>query len=62
MSNSIHVEKLTKKYGEFTAVDSIDLSIKQGELFGLLDQMEQANQLLSACWLLYLVQLVEVLN
>ncbi len=27
---------LTKKYGEFTAVDSLDLSIGRGEIFGLL--------------------------
>jgi ABC-2 type transport system ATP-binding protein len=27
---------LTKRYGHFTAVDSLDLSIQQGEIFGLL--------------------------
>jgi ABC-2 type transport system ATP-binding protein len=27
---------LTKKYGEFTAVDDLDLSIQKGEIFGLL--------------------------
>jgi len=32
----IHIEKLTKKYGDFTAVDSLDLDIKEGEIFGLL--------------------------
>jgi ABC-2 type transport system ATP-binding protein len=28
--------RLTKKYGEFTAVDSLDLTIHRGEVFGLL--------------------------
>ena len=34
--NAIEIKQLTKKFGNFTAVDSIDLVIKQGELFGLL--------------------------
>lgn len=32
----IVINQLTKKYGIFTAVDSLDLSIPQGEIFGLL--------------------------
>src|SRR5216117_3394670 len=32
----IELRGLTKKYGEFTAVDSIDLSVPDGELFGFL--------------------------
>ena len=32
----IHVEKLTKFYGDFCAVDSIDLDIHKGEIMGLL--------------------------
>jgi ABC-2 type transport system ATP-binding protein len=32
----ITLEKLTKRYGSFTAVDSIDLSVPPGELFGFL--------------------------
>lgn len=32
----IETRGLTKRYGEFTAVDSLDLSINQGEVFGLL--------------------------
>ena len=28
---------LTKQYGNFTAVDHIRLSIRKGEIFGLLD-------------------------
>jgi len=32
----IELKQLTKKYGEFTAVDRLDLTIRQGEIFGLL--------------------------
>ena len=34
--NAIEVEKLTKKFGEFTAVDSLTFSVKSGEIFGFL--------------------------
>ncbi|HYI21832.1 MAG TPA: ABC transporter ATP-binding protein [Candidatus Limnocylindrales bacterium] len=33
---AIRTKALTKKYGEFTAVDKLDLSVKQGEVYGLL--------------------------
>ncbi|MEO6444774.1 MAG: ABC transporter ATP-binding protein [Gemmatimonadaceae bacterium] len=32
----IQLSSLTKRYGSFTAVDSIDLSVPRGELFGML--------------------------
>lgn len=32
----IRVESLTRKFGEFTAVDSIDFQIQQGDIFGFL--------------------------
>jgi ABC-2 type transport system ATP-binding protein len=32
----LKIENLTKKFGDFTAVDNIDLSIKEGEIYGLL--------------------------
>lgn len=32
----IEVENLTKKFGEFTAVNQISFSVKQGEIFGFL--------------------------
>src|SRR5467141_3996117 len=32
----IELNSLTKNYGSFTAVDSIDLSVPDGELFGFL--------------------------
>jgi len=34
--SAIIVKELTKKFGEFTAVDSVSFSIETGELFGLL--------------------------
>jgi len=33
---SVVVENLTKKFGNFTAVDSISFSVKKGEIFGFL--------------------------
>ena len=35
-SNSIEVENLTKKFGDFTAVDNITFTVKKGEIFGFL--------------------------
>ena len=34
--SAIKIKNLTKKFGKFVAVDSINLEIKEGELFGLL--------------------------
>lgn len=34
--NAIQTKELTKRYGEKTAVDALDLTVKQGELFALL--------------------------
>ena len=36
MASVIEFTDLTKKYGSFTAVDSLNLSISEGEIFGLL--------------------------
>lgn len=36
MNNVIETRNLTKRFGTFTAVDNVSLSIKEGELFGLL--------------------------
>src|SRR5690349_11590142 len=33
---AIEVEQIIKKYGEFTAVDNVCFSVKEGEIFGLL--------------------------
>ena len=32
----IIVEKLTKRYGDFTAVNDISFQVQEGEIFGLL--------------------------
>jgi len=34
--NAIEVEKLTKRFGNFTAVDAISFDVSQGEIFGFL--------------------------
>jgi ABC-2 type transport system ATP-binding protein len=36
MENTIETKNLTKKFGSFTAADSISLSVKKGEIFGFL--------------------------
>lgn len=36
MTYSIEVNRLTKQFGEFTAVDHITFQVKQGEIFGFL--------------------------
>lgn len=34
--NAIKIDNLTKKFGDFTAVDNISLNVKEGEIFGFL--------------------------
>jgi ABC-2 type transport system ATP-binding protein len=34
--NAIEVDHIVKRYGEFTAVDSVSFAVKEGEIFGLL--------------------------
>lgn len=36
IENSIEVENLTKKFGDFVAVDNVDFTVKKGEIFGFL--------------------------
>ena len=36
MNISVEVKGLTKKFGDFTAVDNIDFSVSRGEIFGFL--------------------------
>lgn len=36
MNNIIEVKDLTKKYGDFTAVDAINFQVREGEIFGIL--------------------------
>jgi len=35
-ANYVRIEQLTKKFGQFVAVDSVDLTIRKGEIFGLM--------------------------
>ena len=35
-NNVVQTEELTKKYGDFTAVNQLDMEVKQGEIFGFL--------------------------
>ena len=34
--NIIEIKNLTKKFGNFTAVDKMHLEVKEGEIFGFL--------------------------
>lgn len=34
--NAIEIYNLTKKFGDFTAVDNLSLNVKEGEIFGFL--------------------------
>ena len=36
METSVNVENLTKHFGDFTAVDSVNFSVEKGEIFGFL--------------------------
>ncbi|HEY1264982.1 MAG TPA: ATP-binding cassette domain-containing protein [Terriglobales bacterium] len=36
LPNAIEVDHIVKKYGDFTAVDDVSFSVKEGEIFGLL--------------------------
>lgn len=36
MSIAVHIEELTRTFGDFVAVDHVNLSVKKGEIFGFL--------------------------
>ncbi|KPL02727.1 MAG: ABC transporter ATP-binding protein [candidate division Zixibacteria bacterium SM1_73] len=36
MENAVVIDRLTKKFGDFTAVDEIGLTVQKGEIFGFL--------------------------
>ena len=36
MRNALEVERLTKRFGDFTAVDHISFTVREGEIFGFL--------------------------
>src|SRR5215467_13289279 len=35
-ASAIEVERIVKKFGDFTAVDDVSFNVKEGEIFGLL--------------------------
>ena len=36
MEDFVSVSRLTKKYGDFTAVDNLSFTVRKGEIFGFL--------------------------
>ena len=42
----IETKQLTKVYGDQTAVNAVDLHVKSGQIYGLLDVMEPGKLLL----------------
>jgi ABC-2 type transport system ATP-binding protein len=36
MSNAVEVRELTRKFGDFTAVDRVTFEVREGEIFGFL--------------------------
>jgi ABC-type multidrug transport system ATPase subunit len=49
MAAAIEIKKLEKRYGDQIAVAPMDLTIMQGELFGLLGSMARERQPRCAC-------------
>ncbi len=45
--NAIEVRNLQKSFGDLKAVQEVDFSVQQGEIFSLLGPMVRANPLLS---------------
>ena len=45
--NAIEIQGLTKRYGPITAVDGLDLTVRQGELFALLGVNGAGNKVLN---------------
>ena len=41
--NAIETKGLTKRYGDLTAVDGLELTVRQGELFALLGVMTEST-------------------
>ena len=39
----ISIKNITKRFGEFEAVKDLSIEVKNGEIYGLWDQMAQGN-------------------
>ena len=50
---AIEVERIVKKYGDFTAVDDVSFNVKEGEIFGLLGPNGAGKSTLIRICLLY---------
>ena len=50
MEQIINVEHLTKKFGDFTAVDDISFTVGKGEIFGFLGANGAGKAPRSACY------------
>ena len=46
---SVLIDGLTKRFGDFVAVDQINLNVRKGEVFGFLGRMAPANPPPFAC-------------
>jgi len=46
--NMIEVDNLTKRFGQFTAVDDVTFQVEKGEIFGLLGPNGAGRRPLSA--------------
>ncbi len=45
----VEVENLTKRFGDFCAVDALSFTVEHGEVFGLLGRMAQGSPRLFGC-------------
>ncbi len=53
MNNVIEIKNLTKRYGDLVALDHFNLTVKEGEILGLLGPMGVGSQLVLIPFFLY---------
>ena len=58
----LQLDQLSKNYGSLKAVDQLSITLKKGNIYGLLGQTEVANQLHSGWCLTSLTLAKEVFN
>ena len=47
----VHIENLVKRYGSFVALDHLNLDVKEGEIFGLLNTRSSVKTTAINCML-----------